>query len=235
MLDDVDITSFARFENANKTKIKNSIKEMLNTSENRPGVIPAPDWLIAGKADEFYKRATRETGLLWYYVGQLPEERLNRIPSFKQFYFRRIKALLPHLDESAKKSLQGRLDKLPKELIRDLENVKPLRGGGYQKYNLEEASQDAMEYALEQHNKILYNLSQKGLVSDSFRFMFPFLEAYKEVATSWGKGLAQKPYQVARTFYNGVSAGRKQGIVYKDFRSGEDFLYIHRLMLYKEY
>lgn len=75
---------------------------MLNTSENRPGVIPAPDWLIAGKADEFYKRATRETGLLWYYVGQLPEERLNRIPSFKQFYFRRIKALLPHLDESAK-------------------------------------------------------------------------------------------------------------------------------------
>ena len=223
MLDDVDITSFARFENANKTKIKNSIKEMLNTSENRPGVIPAPDWLIAGKADEFYKRATRETGLLWYYVGQLPEERLNRIPSFKQFYFRRIKALLPHLDESAKKSLQGRLDKLPKELIRDLENVKPLRGGGYQKYNLEEASQDAMEYALEQHNKILYNLSQKGLVSDSFRFMFPFLEAYKEVATSWGKGLAQKPYQVARTFYNGVSAGRKQGIVYKDFRSGEDF------------
>tara|TARA_Y100000361_G_scaffold132936_1_gene130785 strand:- start:4175 stop:9172 length:4998 start_codon:yes stop_codon:yes gene_type:complete len=223
MLDDVDITSFARFENANKTKIKNSIKEMLNTSENRPGVIPAPDWLIAGKADEFYKRATRETGLLWYYVGQLPEERLNRIPSFKQFYFRRIKALLPHLDESAKKSLQGRIDKLPKELIRDLENVKPLRGGGYQKYNLEEASQDAMEYALEQHNKILYNLSQKGLVSDSFRFMFPFLEAYKEVATSWGKGLAQKPYQVARTFYNGVSAGRKQGIVYKDFRSGEDF------------
>ena len=83
------------------------------------------------------------------------------IPSFKQFYFRRIKALLPHLDESAKKSLQGRIDKLPKELIRDLENVKPLRGGGYQKYNLEEASQDAMEYALEQHNKILYNLSQK--------------------------------------------------------------------------
>ena len=51
-----------------------------------------------------------------------------------------------------------------------------------------------MEYSLNQHNKILYNLSQKGLVADAFRFMFPFYEAYKEVATTWTGVLAQKSF-----------------------------------------
>ena len=222
-LDDVDLLKWDRFESGARQKISDNIKNMLRTSENRPGIIGAPDYLAKGTADEFLTRQKRGGSFLWYYLGQLPEARLNRIPSFKQFYYRRIKEILPQIDAAGQKKLLARMDKLPNELVQDLKNVKSIKGGGFKKYTLEEASQDAMEYSLNQHNKILYNLSQKGLVADAFRFMFPFFEAYKEVATSWGRGLAQKSYSTIRQFSNATQAGRRQGIFYKDFRTGEDY------------
>jgi len=222
-LDDVNLLTWDRFETGARQKISENIKNMLRTSENRPGIIGAPDYLAKKTADEFLERQKRGGSFLWYYLGQLPESRLNRIPSFKQFYYRRIKEILPQIDAAGQKKLLARMDKLPNELVQDLKNVKSIKGGGFKKYTLEEASQDAMEYSLNQHNKILYNLSEKGLVADSLRFMFPFFEAYKEVALSWGKGFAQKSYSTVRQFSNISQAGRKQGIFYKDFRTGEDY------------
>lgn len=90
-------------------------------------------------------------------------------------------------DDKALVTLLGRIDKLPKAIKREIEELYPniknatgkINKNDLPKLSLEQIDTRAQAYALDEHNRILYNLSQKGLVADSLRYVFPFLKPTK--------------------------------------------------------
>jgi len=78
-------------------------------------------------------------------------------------------------------------------------------------------------YAFNESTRIFYNLSQKGQVADALRFVFPFFEAFKEVAFSLTRGFKQKPGALLKASYM-MQTGRKEGIIYKDPLTGDDYM-----------
>ena len=229
----IDVRSWDRRKTENVKQIIKGIENMIKTSPNRPVAIPAPDELINNTFKQF-KNMNKNMGSisssLWFIAGAI-EANINRIPAYKQLYFRSIANDLIQADDKALKTLLGRIDKLPKAIKKELtelfpninQTAKKINANDLPKLTLEQLDARAQLYALEEHNRILYNLSQKGLVADSLRFVFPFFEAYKEVILSWGKALTVTP-QYARRLEQTVKNGRRQGIIYQDPLTDEDYI-----------
>ena len=228
----IDVRSWDRRKTDNVKVIMNGIQNMLKTSRNRPFAIPAPDDLINNTFKNYKKTQLDDTPFssLWFMAGAI-EANINRIPAYKQLYFRSVADDLIQADDKALKTLLLRIDKLPKAVKKELTELYPdieklgskINKNNLQKLSLEQIDSRAQLFALEEHNRILYNLSQKGLVADGLRFVFPFFEAYKEVLTSWGKALAINP-KYAHRAEMAITAGRRSGIIYKDPLSDEDMM-----------
>lgn len=228
----IDVRSWDRRKTDNVKVIMKGIQNMLKTSRNRPFAIPAPDDLINNTFKNYKKTQLDDTPFssLWFMAGAI-EANINRIPAYKQLYFRSVADDLIQADDKALKTLLQRIDKLPKAVKKELTELYPdieklgskINKNNLQKLSLEQIDSRAQLFALEEHNRILYNLSQKGLVADSLRFVFPFFEAYKEVLTSWGKALAINP-KYAHRAEMAITAGRRSGIIYKDPLSDEDMM-----------
>jgi|DEB0MinimDraft_10_1074344.scaffolds.fasta_scaffold03606_3 hypothetical protein len=229
----IDVRSWDRRKTDNVKVIMNGIENMLKTSRNRPFAIPAPDDLINAETFKKYKKTQRDDtpfSSLWFIAGAI-EANINRIPAYKQLYFRSVADDLIQADDKALKTLLQRIDKLPKAVKKELTELYPdieklgskINKNNLPKLSLEQIDSRAQLFALEEHNRILYNLSQKGLVADGLRFVFPFFEAYKEVLTSWGKALAINPKYAHRAEMS-ITAGRRSGIIYKDPLSDEDMM-----------
>jgi hypothetical protein len=228
----IDVRSWDRRKTDNVKVIMDGIQNMLKTSRNRPFAIPAPDDLINNTFKNYKKAQLDDTPFssLWFMAGAI-EANINRIPAYKQLYFRSVADDLIQADDKALKTLLQRIDKLPKAVKKELTELYPdieklgsnINKNNLQKLTLEQIDSRAQLFALEEHNRILYNLSQKGLVADGLRFVFPFFEAYKEVLTSWGKALAINP-KYAHRAEMAITAGRRSGIIYKDPLSDEDMM-----------
>jgi hypothetical protein len=228
----IDVRSWDRRKTDNVKVIMDGIQNMLKTSRNRPFAIPAPDDLINNTFKNYKKAQLDDTPFssLWFMAGAI-EANINRIPAYKQLYFRSVADDLIQADDKALKTLLQRIDKLPKAVKKELTELYPdieklgsnINKNNLQKLTLEQIDSRAQLFALEEHNRILYNLSQKGLVADGLRFVFPFFEAYKEVLTSWGKALAINP-KYAHRAEMAITAGRRNGIIYQDPLSDEDMI-----------
>ena len=228
----IDVRSWDRHKTANSKKIIDGIKNMMKTSDNRPLAVPAPDDLIDTTFKEYKKANLDEVPFssLWFMAGAM-EANVNRIPAYKQLYFRSVADDLQQANPEAAKKLIERINKLPKNIRRELQELYPklnksidkITDNNLPKLTLEQIDNRAQLFALEEHNRILYNLSQKGLVADSLRFVFPFFEAYKEVTLSWGKALLQNQ-KYGRRAEMIIKGARSEGILHKDPVSDEDML-----------
>jgi len=231
----IDVKSWDRRKTENVKVIMDGIEDMLRTSDNRPGFVPAPDELINSTYAEYVDEYTKlgNTGIsdtLWFMAGAM-EANINRIPAYKQLYFRSVADDLVQATPEAAKKLMSRIKKLPKSVKKELEELYPYLTDDAKKINdnqlpkmtLEQIDQRAQIYALEEHNRILYNLSQKGLVADSLRLVFPFLEAFKEVTLSWAKGIAQQP-KYAHRAEMALTNARSSGITFQDPLSDEQMI-----------
>ena len=228
----INVRSWDRRKTDNVKVIINGIQDMLKTSRNRPFAIPAPDDLINNTFKNYKKAQLDDTPFssLWFMAGAI-EANINRIPAYKQLYFRSVADDLIQADDKALKTLLERINKLPDAVNRELKELYPdidklgskINKNNLPKLTLEQIDSRAQLFALEEHNRILYNLSQKGLVADSLRFVFPFFEAYKEVLLSWGKAFAINP-KYAHRAEMAITAGRRSGIIYKDPLSDEDMM-----------
>ena len=80
----------------------------------------------------------------------------------------------------------------------------------------------AAEAAFEIHNRLLYNLLERGYVAEAYRVGLPFFEAYREVIGRWfqlGTTNTKAAAQVAFAYRKGV----EENIIYTD-SFGENYL-----------
>ena len=77
-------------------------------------------------------------------------------------------------------------------------------------------------YSLEMHNRLLYNLNQKGYVAEALRLVFPFLEPWKEIILNYPRLLTKNPAGL-RKIQLATDRGTNNGFFYTDPVSREKF------------
>jgi hypothetical protein len=176
-------------------------------------------------ATDGYDRAMER---MYASLGAIPTDRLSRSPAFRQFYYRRVQELMPFASESAQARILKAADlaKVPDDefhlrmsaWIDDTDStVAPTqatlsraasRGTGDLTFDM--VDDLAKSAALDNTRWLLYDVHKRGQFMDALRIVFPFGEAWKEVATRWLALTAKRPgtvisrsHQVLRTLGHG--------------------------------
>lgn len=169
---------------------------------------------VATHVTEGYDRAMER---MYALLGAIPTDRLSRSPAFRQFYARRMQELLPYMNADAQAQFLRNAEDLmgiPESAwhirlsayIGDadsvttptLQSLRAAAGRGTGDLDLEFADELAKHAALDNTRWLLYDVHRRGLFMDAMRIVFPFGEAWKEVATRWMQLLAQRPGTVTQ-------------------------------------
>lgn len=168
-----------------------------------------------------------------------PTATLSRSPAFRQFYWRRVEQLLGFTDEGSRRAIltQAREANLPNRTLRSLKakidelDAAGIRGDILDVLSdvgdevLESALVDidnlAKASALDHTKALLYDTSRRNNISDMYRNMAPFGEAWLEIITTWSKLMYENP-QVFRRGQQGIEGARGSGFFQTDPETGEE-------------
>ena len=227
---------FGRWTPANQKLLKKFLGDKYDTAG--PDVLPMPDWIVdVKKGNEIKNFFNKGTEYLWYFLGEVPDAELQRIPTFTQYYWQSVSSQLPFADTSALKHFDDLIkqSKVPKEveqLYTAGKNAAIKKYGSLEKavkdipenmrLTIDEINDAAKGYSFEMHNRLLYNLNQKGYVAEALRLVFPFLEPWKEIAINYPKLLWRNKAGL-RKIQLATDRGTNNGFFYTDPVSGEKF------------
>lgn len=135
---------------------------------------------------------------LFTWLMAKPTNYLSRSPVFRQAYMRRVEELVGFGSAKAKKGLLEALSRTEHPTLGRWE-VKGVNVAAASKatrkriadieakgrLTLDEIDAYAKGYALEEVQRLLYDLSNRSQIADSLRLIAPFGEAWREVVTRW--------------------------------------------------
>lgn len=232
----IQFDNFDRWTPANQAQIRKFLSDKYETSA--PDVLPTPDWIQnVNKGDELKQLFNKASEFLWYSLGELPDSELQRIPTFTQYYWQSVASQLPFADAKAVKYFDDLIkqSKVPKEveqLYLAGKNAAVKKYGSLEeavkkipenmRLSIDEINDAAKGFSLEMHNRLLYNLNQKGYVAEAMRLVFPFLEPWKEIILNYPRLFAKNPTGI-RKIQLATDRGTNNGFFYTDPVSGEKF------------
>lgn len=156
----------------------------------------------------------------------------SRSPAFRQLLWRETGELLPYARYDVVQEVLANAEQagLSNRAINRLKRKATVKGN-QQIQSIEELENLAAGYALDETKNILYDLSRRGNLAESFRVVSPFLNAWQEMITTWGNmmlgpqvGWAGKFANVARAsrrVQQVIEGGRDNGMIAKN-EFGED-------------
>jgi len=231
----ITFNDFDRWTPANQNLIKKFLSDKYDIA---PDVLSAPDWITNPQIkSKTFEGLNKVSQYLWYTLGELPDAELQRIPTFTQYYWQNVASQLPfgdlksvkHFDDLIKQS------KVPEEVAQLYiagKNAAIKKHGSIEKaikkipenmrLSIDEINDSAKMYSLEMHNRLLYNLNQKGYVAEALRLVFPFLEPWKEIILNYPR-LLWKNKTGIRKIQLATDRGTNNGFFYTDPVSGEKF------------
>lgn len=151
-----------------------------------------------------------------------PSNKLSRSSTFRQAYWQRMGELAPFMDEATQTKVITAAAEANVErgvLKRIAENAQAGQKGTIT--SLDQADTVAKAYALHTTRDLLYDIAEKGQLSDQLRLILPFAEAWKEVLTRWGKIVVENP-RVVRRGQQIVEGARGAGWFHPDPTTGEE-------------
>jgi hypothetical protein len=164
-----------------------------------------------------------------------PIATLTRSPLFRQAYYNELAGLAEHLaPEEANRLIQnlgadaeakgflGRLGNFVGD--KTVDNVITSAGRANGTLALNDIDQVAKGRALDEVKRLLYDSSQRSNLSDAFRVVAPFAEAWKKILTSWAGIITRNPYVVRRGAAI-VQGARDAGFFQTDTNGNEVFNY----------
>ena len=158
-----------------------------------------------------------------------PSDALSRIPEFRRSYWDKVSDLFPYMDDEMKAAVLAKSP--PSEVRKALANAKKTKGVSgqikYSKQALDHVDELAKAHGLTMVEKTLFDLSNKRNISDSLRLIFPFVEAWGEFITRWGRlGVwGDRNIANARRFQQAVEGARENGFFYENDYGQEVFNY----------
>ncbi len=195
-----------------------------------PQKVPA-DQLVHvknGPGNELLAMYDKSVEVMFNTLMSKPTNFLSRSPAFQQFYWKRNAELVTLMspETQAQAIRVARETGMPKHLVKQMEAA-ARRGAG--ELNVAEADMVSKAFALESTRKLLYDLSDRSQFFDITRAIFPFGEAWKEVATTWARiGVAENPValrraqQVVTGLRSSDTNSDGEGFFYTDEQTGEE-------------
>lgn len=167
-----------------------------------------------------------------------PSNYLARSVAFRQLYFQRAPKLLPLMTrEGQAEMIEFAIkNKLRPEAIDAMREI-AARGTGELTYK--HADTVAKATALDGTKDLLYDMANRSQFSEATKLVFPFAEAWKEIASRWAKMVPENPEIIRRSsralmaarqpgsgIINAVFTGEEQiegqGFFYRDPVTGDD-------------
>ena len=133
---------------------------------------------------------------------------LNRSTAFKQYRYQYLLANWENIQAPARKRFIAEAEELgvPKKIIQEMHFLSDSQKVSATAMPFDLANNASRAFGLTGTKNLLYDASKKHLISDITRNIFPFPEIWFEVAQTWGKLLADKPYAL-RHAHVAVRAG----------------------------
>lgn len=199
---------------------------------------------VAAKADPSTVSAwDQAVGSMFNMLMSVPTNKLSRSPVFREAYWKRLGEMIPFMDDAtataaikaAKENGIGRTqlvdyvkamfkgsDATEEALTRLAKGggFKDLRSGVATLKSLEDADEVAKAFALEETQRLLYDLSKSRNFFDMTRLIFPFGEAWFEIISTWSRLVVENP-AILRRGQQAVEGARKSGFFYDDPATGE--------------
>lgn len=163
------------------------------------------------------------TGWAFSHLMTKPTNWLSRSQTFRQRYWERIEEMLPYMDDATRVKAVARAEGVVDAA--QLRRMRQTAGAVDQTVtDLSDADFLAKAYALDETKKLLYDLTERGQFFDTFRLLFPFGEAWREVLTRWAKIGVENP-RVLRRGQQVITGARGNGFFHKDVNGEEVFTY----------
>tara|TARA_B100000029_G_scaffold448390_1_gene470875 strand:+ start:730 stop:6744 length:6015 start_codon:yes stop_codon:yes gene_type:complete len=145
---------------------------------------------------------------MFTYLMTKPIGYLNRSVAFKQYRYQYLLANWENIQAPARRRFIEEAIELnvPKPVLQEmylLSDTKPVLQGAM---DFDLANNSSRAFGLTGTKNLLYDASKKHLISDITRNIFPFPEIWFEVASTWSKLLADKPYML-RQAHVGIRTG----------------------------
>lgn len=189
---------------------------------------------LTGTLPKYVKAAIEDTKPGWrnqantlvdtfFEVGfSKPNDLLSKSPTYRQFYYKGVEELIPHLDTATKRLVlqRAKAAQLPKADFRRLAAL-ALRSEGGVIDTIESADMMAHRFARTQTKKLLYDVAERGQYAEVLRITNPFLEAWKEMFQVWGRLAVENP-KIVRRGQQLVEGARSSGFFYTDEVTGKE-------------
>lgn len=188
------------------------IKALEAYEDSLPEFVKVADTVVdqsrVGAAVQVWDRAVDR---MFHSLMSVPTNALSRSPHFRQAYWTRMEELAGFADRPTQEAiLRGARDAgLSRTRQQDLARIVN-KTTGTKLTSLEDTDLIARAHALETTRDTLYDLTRRNQFFDSFRLVFPFGEAWKEIFTAWTRIIGNNPKMLRRfqqTLQGGLGPG----------------------------
>lgn len=215
--------SMGALERALGTKVKAN-------GERFPMFTRASDETRAGYTEslgDVYNSAVRKMFDLFMTT---PSNTLSRSPLFERSYWQKMTEIYPYMDDALQRQFRSIANdaniSLAQRQVRRVGKSGVDEVGG-QIRNMDQADGLAKSHALTQVEKTLFDMSNKRNISESLNLIFPFVEAWGEFLSRWGRIMVTGDRSIAnaRRFQQGIEGARDSGFFYENEFGQEVFNY----------
>lgn len=142
------------------------------------------------------------------WLGSKPSNYLNRSPVFREGWAAEMTRLIPWMDADSQVRWLSYAEgegNLGRGFVRE---IKATARAGAGDLDFDTADALARSHALGNVEDLLYSAHKHGQAADALRLAFPFGEAWKEMITTWGTLLTQRPQNI-RTLQHGLQSANQ--------------------------
>lgn len=125
------------------------------------------------------------------------------------------------MNNARKSGIISQFTEMEYHTMLDLDDI---RGDATRNMTFNDLNKTASAYAFELHNRLLYNLLERGYLAEAYKVGLPFFEAYREVLGRWTQLAAANPRAGAQVGF-AYRKGIENNYVYSD-KFGEKYLII---------
>jgi hypothetical protein len=218
----------AGLSEADRPEFLNLLRTKVDAAE--PGRFPQFTRVARSNQDIHMNENTMSEAVSMFYQWFMtkPSDALSRVPEFRRAYWEKIGDLYPYMDDATRKVF---MERAPESSIRrGLEKAKRITGVDGQISGagaIDRVDELAKAFGLTRVEATLFDLSHKRNISDSLRLIFPFVEAYGEFISRWGRIMVYGDRNIAnaRRFQQIIQGARSSGFFYENEFGQEVFNY----------
>jgi len=202
------------------------LKRKLKTSERYPVTVRGPRDIAESGAQKNLEATLDDTvGHFMEIMMTMPSNKLSRSVEFRNAYWERMVGFYPYMDDALRKKIGGMIPNNKRKQFKEAAARDPKLQG--QITDLDQVDAQAKAYALTRVEQTLFTLQSKKNISDSLNLVFPFVEAWGEFISRWGRIMVtgDSNIHVARRFQQTVEGLRGSGFFYENEYGQEVFNY----------